>query len=605
MSNKIHTLKQSLCFLLSFFILWPVFATSSNQQPKSPDSSEIIRVKIIGMSDLHGRYLPYNHTQKRPSEGGLPYVASYVRQERADTTQNVIFLNGGDLLQGSMSAYYYNFLDTREIYMPSYMLGEIGVDASVMGNHDLDMGHSVYNRFMVSSVAQNSEVLGANVFLKSRRNVHYNKPYICIYRGGLKIAVLGLTTPVLTGCVATDISPIVEVRDMLPSAEIWMERIKNEEKPDLIIGLFHAGFRDAVAEYDSLPCTDANDPKYIAKHVPGFDGLILGHKHRMIVDSIHHNGGQPIWLIEPGYNGRDVAVLDFEVEKTPGQKAKIRKATGELVKVSKTQTLSPEMLVKYTEEEKRIATAADKFVAVMKDSVITEDALLGSSFYVDLVHKIQLDSSKAEVSFAAPLIVHGSIPPKDLTYSDLLLLYRFENDLVRMWMTGREIKDYLEYSYGLWINQMHSPTDRLLRTTELINKQNPNWEQRLEIPQYNFDSGAGLDYEVDVTKPAGQRISIKRMWSDRVYHADSVYTVVVNSYRALGAGGHMELGAKINRSQLWERLTTVLDYAQVRELIHDTFMQEKEVKAFKYNNWKFVPESYITPNVRRAISKVW
>ena len=70
------------------------------------------------MSDLHGNFLPYDHLNRRPAVGGLPYVYSFVREQRQDTTQHVIFLNAGDILQGSMAAYYYNYLDEREQKMP-------------------------------------------------------------------------------------------------------------------------------------------------------------------------------------------------------------------------------------------------------------------------------------------------------------------------------------------------------------------------------------------------------------------------------------------------------------------------------------------------------
>jgi 2',3'-cyclic-nucleotide 2'-phosphodiesterase/3'-nucleotidase len=172
-------------------------------------------------------------------------------------------------------------------------------------------------------------------------------------------------------------------------------------------------------------------------------------------------------------------------------------------------------------------------------------------------------------------------------------------------MLGQEIKDYLEYSYGLWINQVSSPDDRLLRTIPRPN--NPN-SRYFEIPQYNLDSGAGLDYEVDITKPQGERVTILRMWSGRPFHEDSVYTVVANAYRFFGAGGHMELGADIDLRESNRRIPTTSpfrnDPIQVRELIRRDFIKQKEVYKFQYNNWRFVPEHLVIPAKEREIKEL-
>ena len=590
-------LKKNLClFLLLLLVFTPIFAEQVEEAEEKSDLGEIIRLKVVNMADLHGNFLTYDHIRKRPAIGGLPYVHAYIKEQRRDTTQHVILFNGGDVLQGQFAAYFYNYLDTREKFMPTVFFNLAGVDASVMGNHDLEPGMDTYAQFIRSTGALRTEMLGANV-VRTGVRTRYLKPYTMLRRGGLRIAVLGLLTPIQLNCAKTQIVERLDILDMFEPARYWVDRIQRTEAPDLIFGLFHAGFIDNDRGLDPnvSDCIKHNDPMYIARNVPGFDAIFMGNFHRLLKDSVHVDG-RTVWLLEGGHGGANLGVLDLEVQKIPGQRATILNAVPSIkstVDIELTEDIFDDLPIR--EEEALIATYAERFVATLKDTIFNIEAYFGSNFFVDLAHKAQLDHTEAEVSFAAPLSSNAVIAAGDLTYADMLRVYRFENQCMVFRMSGREIKNYLEYSYGLWINQMHSPDDRLLRTRD-----DGNSFQRFEIPQFNFDSGAGLDYEVDVRKPAGERITILRMWSDRPFHEDSTYSVVTPAYRFFGAGGHMKLGAGIPHEELQSRIIHH-DHRQIRELIHQDFIRQGEIRAFQFNNWRFVPEHYAIPAREREI----
>jgi len=588
--------KTFYLFLFLLLVLTSTFAGQVEEAEGKSDSGGIVRLKIANMSDLHGNFLTYDHIRKRPAIGGLPYVHAYIKEQRQDPTQHVILLSGGDVLQGQFAAYFYNYLDTRDKFMPTVFFNLAGVDASVMGNHDLEPGTDTYARFIRSTSELKTEMLGANI-VRVQGQTRYLKPYAILEKGGLRIAVLALLTPIQLSCVKTQIVEKLDVLDMYEPARYWMNRIQRTEAPDLIIGLFHAGFvdNDRGLGADVPDCIKYNDPMYIARNVPGFDAIFLGHFHRLLKDSVHVDG-RTVWLLEGGHGGANLGILDLEIQKIPGQKPVILSAVPSIKNtagVELTEDIFDDLPIR--EEEALIATYAERFVAVLKDTIFNVEAYFGSSFFIDLVHKAQLEHTGAEVSFAAPLSSNAVIPAGNLTYADMLRVYRFENQCMVFKMSGREIKNYLEYSYSLWINQMHSPYDRLLRT-----KDDGNSFQRFEIPQFNFDSGAGLDYEVDVRKPTGERITILRMWNDRPFHEDSTYSVVTAAYRFFGAGGHIQLGAGIPNSGLQERIIHH-DYKQIRELIHQDFIRQGEVRAFRFDNWRFLPEYYAIPAREREI----
>lgn len=174
-------------------------------------------------------------------------------------------------------------------------------------------------------------------------------------------------------------------------------------------------------------------------------------------------------------------------------------------------------------------------------------------------------------------------------------LYKFENQLCIMKLTGKEIRNYLEMSYDLWVNTMKSPDDHLLLLADTKND-----AQRLGFKNFsfNFDSAAGIDYTVDVTKPNGQKVAILQMSNGEKFDENKWYTVAVNSYRANGGGELLTKGAGIPHDQLTKRIIWESERDQRFYL-----MQEIE-KAGTMNpkansNWKFIPESWTIPAAAR------
>jgi 2',3'-cyclic-nucleotide 2'-phosphodiesterase/3'-nucleotidase len=609
---QINKLKRYFCFSVLLLLLLPalassrtdeIFSTQDNQNQEPSPEGEIVRLKIIGMADLHGNFIAYDHIRRRPAVGGLPFVRQFAVDQRKDTTQHVILLNGGDVLQGSMQAYYYNYVDHRENYMPAIFFNRAGVDVSVVGNHDLEVGIEILDRF---AKELNSPLLGANVVYKGTQNPFF-KPYTILERDGVRIAVLGLTMPIQNECVTVEIIEGKEVINMYEPARYWMNHIKTYESPDLIIGLFHAGFPYGA---DSLQvgqkCFLENNTIYIAQNIPGFDAIVLGHLHQTVVARVANTEGDSVWLVEPGYGGKDVAILNFELQKRPEQKAKILRSSAEVQNVSTSRDyLSQETLDIIAKESILMTLISDDPIARLLDTICNVKAYFGPSSFVDMIHKVQLERTGAEVSFASPLSTNVVIPPGPITFSDLFRIYRFENTLTVLYMSGKEIKNYLEFSYGLWINQMLSQEDRLLRTKENTPGSVAFLGRQFEIPQYYFDNAAGLDYEIDVTKPFGERIQILRMSNNESFCENRMYKVVTTAYRVAGAGGHMELGAGISRHEIPNRIISN-DNIMIRELIRREFIRQGEVMPFDFyfNNWKFVPEEFVKQAKEREFNEL-
>jgi 2',3'-cyclic-nucleotide 2'-phosphodiesterase/3'-nucleotidase len=160
-------------------------------------------------------------------------------------------------------------------------------------------------------------------------------------------------------------------------------------------------------------------------------------------------------------------------------------------------------------------------------------------------------------------------------------LYRFENMLYRMELTGTEIDGFLEHAAGSWFNTMSGPKDHLLhfRSDE---------SGRLAAPYYNFSSAAGINYTVDVTRDPGDRVSIQSLSGGAPFNEMTTYSVAVNSYRGNGGGGHLTTGAGISKEDLASRISWSTD-RDLRFYLMEYLRQQNTLRARIEDNWACIP----------------
>ena len=186
-----------------------------------------------------------------------------------------------------------------------------------------------------------------------------------------------------------------------------------------------------------------------------------------------------------------------------------------------------------------------------------------------------------------------------ILYNDLFTIYPYENQLYVIKMSGREVKAALEYSYDKWINTLGAGQKHLLKIKEGADPRTGTKGWSFVNRPYNFDSAAGLFYEVDVTKPYGQRIQISTLADGSPFDESVQYNVAVTSYRASGGGGILREGAGIDTDKIDERVVEY--YPEIRELLYDYLLANKVIAPEIIGNsevigsWKFVPESKVLP----------
>ena len=377
---------------------------------------------------------------------------------------------------------------------------------------------------------------------------------------------------------------------MTACARKWVKYVKEQEKPDLIIGLFHSGLNDGIKtdEYEE------NATEAVAKDVPGFDIIFFGHDHQVHNEWITNCEGQQVLCIDPSCFVKNVAEADVTLTFEKGRLTK-KTISGNIVNVQD-EDIDQQMMAHFDNDIRQVKDFVGQRVGEFKNAIYTRDSFFGNSAFTDLIHALQLQISKAEISLAAPLAFNTEIKAGEVRQADMFKLYRFENLMFVLRMTGEEIRKHLEYSYDMWTNTMTSPDDHALR----LNEASTNDQQRTGFQYYtfNFDSAAGIDYEVDLTKPDGQKVCILGMSDGQPFDESKWYKVVMSSYRANGGGELLTKGAGIPKDQLESRVVyhTPLD---LRHYLTEEIRRQGVIDPQPAHNWRFIPEEWVKPALER------
>lgn len=554
-------------------------AATNSLATKKPGKT--VKLRMIETTDVHGRFFPYDFIKQQPTGGSLARVSSYVDSLRTIYGDRLLLMDTGDMLQGQPVVTYYNYERTDVENIASSVSNYMRYDVRSMGNHDVETGHAVYDKWVKE---MNCPMLGANI-VSTATGEPYFKPYAVFKRDGVKIAVIGLITPGVPSWLSEQLWSGLRFDDAVESARKWIAVVKKQEKPDVIVGLFHTGISDR-----SLTNGSVNDATLdIARTVPDFDVIFYGHDHATHYEEVVSSDGSKTVIVNPANNAMRVADAEIEISKSRKKlNVSIVDVANRKVDEKYMATFTPQM----DEVKKYVTTEIGAFSTPMT----SHDCYFGPSALVDFIHNVMLSTSGADVSFACPLSFDVTVKEGAATLSDMYKLYSYENDLCMMSLSGREIRQYLEKSYDGWVTTMTAPGDHLLK----VNQRDASRDKffGLATPFYNLDSAAGICYEVDVTKPFGSRVNIKSMADGSPFDESRTYKVAVNSYRAAGGGGLLTDGAGINKAQLEGRLLWRGDYT-LRDYIIKYVRQNSPIKPQPHSNWSFVPTEWTRDAAQR------
>lgn len=549
-------------------------------------SAQRLDLRIIETSDVHGSFFPYDQIERKPKAGSMARVSSYVKRLRQQYGDRLLLLDNGDILQGQPVSYYSNFIDTTDMNIAAQVINYMHYDAETIGNHDVEPGHKVYDKWL-SEVS--CPVLGANV-IDARSGKPYLKPYTILERQGCRIAVFGMITPAIPNWLAPNIWSGLRFDEMVSTAKYWMKVMREVEKADIVIGLFHSGKSGGI----TTPTYEEDASEKVAKEVPGFNLVLFGHDHTRHCDRVANIAGDSVLCMDPANNAITVSDATIALEKHDG-KWEVKKVDGQLYDVTK-ELVDEAYIRHFKTYTDKVDSFANEKIGEFKNTISTADSYFGNSAFNDLILNLQLQITHADVAFNAPLSFNATIKAGPVYMSDMFKLYKYENMLYVMRLTGDEIRKHLEMSYDLWMNTMKSPDDHLL----LLDKRTSGDAQRLGFKNFsfNFDAAAGIDYTVDVTKPDGQKVTILRMSNGEPFDPHKWYRVAVNSYRGNGGGELLTKGAGIPKDSLESRIIWRSDRDQ-RYYLMQEIRRQKVLDPQPNHNWKVIPEAWTKAAAKR------
>ena len=564
------------------FIISSLFLHSCSEKVKDG----VYLIDIYATNDLHGRlfdtlYTGNSQTQQTlqtPQNRTHPYslssVATYIKDARLNSDRSVVLLDMGDHLQGDNSVFYYNFIDTASNHIFAEVMNYLKYDAVVVGNHDIEAGPKVYNKIVRE---MNAPYLAANA-IDEKSGKPYFQPYTMIHRDGIKIAIIGMTNPNIPKWLSPDLWKGIKFQEIVESLEYWVEYVKSKEKPHLIVAALHAGL--GITDENSLE----NPARFVASNVKGIDIVFAAHDHRSTAEIVY-NGDRPVWVMEGGSRGSSISQASVKIGISDGRIVS-KNIEGALISMREIEP-DKEYNNYFKESFNNIKEFTNRYVGSLTKTISTRDAYFGSSEFIDMIHTLQLENSNADISFAAPLSMDVTVEAGELNFQDLLNIYPYENQLYVLELSGEEIKNYLEFSYSKWVNKMAVKDASLL----LINQGGRGDRGRFKNIFFNFDSAAGIIYEVDATKGDGERIVIISESNGTPFDYQKRYKVALSSYRASGGGDMLELGAGIPREELEGRVVERL--SDIREMLYNKLKRDGSITPVRLNNWKFVPEDLV------------
>lgn len=338
-----------------------------------------------------------------------------------------------------------------------------------------------------------------------------------------------------------------------------------------------------------------NASSQVARNVPGFDIVLMGHDHARECKKIMNVAGDSVLIIDPASNGVVLSNVDITLKLKDGKI--LHKDIQGMLTETKDYGVSEDFMKHFASQYEAVRNFVSKKIGTFTESISARPAFFGPSAFIDLIHRLQLDITGADISFTAPLSFDAEIMKGEVYVSDMFNLYKYENMLYVMTLSGKEIKNYLEDSYYLWTNQMKSPNDHLLWFKEKL-KEGAADRAALQNFSFNFDSAAGIIYTVDVTKPRGEKITIISRADGTPFRMDETYKVALNSYRGNGGGELLTKGAGIPQEKLKDRIIFSTD-KDLRFYLMQYIEKKKIIDPQALNQWKFIPEEWTVPAAKR------
>ncbi|MCC6318330.1 MAG: 5'-nucleotidase C-terminal domain-containing protein [Gemmatimonadaceae bacterium] len=517
---------------------------------------------VAATTDVHGRLRGWDYYADAPdSARGLARAATIVDSVRAANPGRVVLVDAGDLLQGNPLTYVADRLDTLGVHPVIAAMNVMRYDAAAVGNHEFNYGLPHLRRAIRQAefpfLAANVEVPG-----RERRLGPRFAPSRIVTRAGVRVGIVGATNPGANVWDRDNLTGRLRITDIVPAVRRAVADVRRRGA-QVVVVVMHSGLGEA-SSYDTVAThlPSENVAARVAREVRGIDLVVFGHSHREVADTTV-NG---VLLMQPRNWATSVGVATLSLERArAGWRVTARR--GQVVRAA--GHAEHPAVVAAVERTHRATVAwvnttlGSTPVAWSADSARVKDTPL-----IDFINEVQRKASGADLSSSAAFDLNASLDAGPVTIAEVARLYPYDNTLRAIRITGRQLREYLEFS-ARYYRQLGSPA----AGSALVDP---------SIPGFNFDIVSGADYVLDLSKPVGQRVTALSVRGRPVVAADS-FTLALNNYRQAGGGGFAMLhGAPV--------------VFETQEEIRDLLIAEVRARGtlrpqdYHVVNWRLAPD---------------
>ena len=520
-------------------------------------------ITVLATTDLHGRIYPYEYAiDSEDSDAGLAKISTVLKQERA-IDPDAILMDCGDTVQDN-SAELFNDMAVHPMVEA---MNAMDFDVWTLGNHEFNFEKSFLER---NIAAFDNDVLAANI-RQTADDDYWVEPYTIIERKGVRVAVVGLLPPHVDTweAAAPEHFEGLYFTGTVEEARKAVDALEGQY--DVLVGAFHLG-EDGEHGYEGAAA--------VAEACPEFDVIFMGHAHSKVND-VEVNG---VKLIEPGKYGWALAKAEIAVTAADGGYDVASVVTTNLE--TKTVEADQEILDMFSYvHEDSIADANTVVGTVASDYIEGVDYITGEASVttmptaqmvdtalIDLINDVQMFYTESQFSSAAAFKNDMNLVAGDFKKKDVANIYKYPNTLMGVNITGANLKAYMEWSTSYY--NTYEPGDVTISF-------NP------EIRGYNYDMFSGLTYDIDISQPAGERVTNLLTADGEEIMDDATYKLAVNNYRF---GTLLGLGFVTAEDKYYDSYEAMQDAGRIRDLIIKYIAEEQDGVATPTvdNNWKIV-----------------
>ncbi|HMK50481.1 MAG TPA: 5'-nucleotidase C-terminal domain-containing protein [Thermodesulfovibrionales bacterium] len=445
-------------------------------------SAEQKEIRLLYINDFHGFAEPHKPLGSQEMLGGIAFLAA--KADKLRTEKPSLLLAAGDMIQGNNWA---NLFQGRSVIE---VMNAMKFDAMVVGNHEFDFGQEILKKRISEA---GFAILGANV-----EGLTGLRPFIVKEVGEIRVGIIGVVTE--DAPVSTHPRNVGGLIFHKPSDSIRKYMDELRKKSDIIVVLSHEGY--------------VND-RDLAEQIHNIGVIVGGHSHTRLLNPVVV--GNTI-IVQAWEHAKALGVLDLTIED-----GKIKDFKGHLEEIKPAPGGEDKAVSAISEKYRRdVDTVLNEAIGVTTVDLDGENVRTRETNLGDFIADIMKNTSGSDVALINGGTIRTSIRKGVIKVKDVYSVLPFDNYIVAIKLTGKQIYDALEHGVSA-----------------------------VEKGEGRFPQVSGLMFKYSLSSPRGKRIT-EVLINGKGLELQREYVVATNDFLAVGGDGYKAFGEAAESSRDFE-----------------------------------------------------